>query len=223
MLTAYCADVRYIDDVIAIEGQTWFGRSKDMGDTWIWTNATLSCQRQGEGGPGTRSANTPGGGHGVQLSTGRLVIPKYAGTPFGVSICYSDDHGDTWHASPTFYGELSWTEVEIAELTRKGGADGKTPVLYMTIRNDEFGASYPQGGRQMSTSTDGGLTWSPQENVQVPDPNCKGGIVQWKASVQQKCPPARQRARASGGCKHPSSRSRTPSPMHTLTEDDGIL
>ena len=87
-------------------------------------------------------------------------------TPGGVSICYSDDHGTSWHSSSHGYGGMSWTEIEVAELSRRGGANNKTPVLYMTIRNDAEGP-YPQGVRQMSTSTDSGLTWASQQNVEV--------------------------------------------------------
>jgi hypothetical protein len=60
---------------------------------------TLQCQRPGAR-VGLRAGNSPGNGHGVQLSSGRLVMPMYAGAPAGASICYSDDHGkiDVSHA-----------------------------------------------------------------------------------------------------------------------------
>ena len=93
-------------------------------------------------------------------------MPMYGGYPQGVSICYSDDHGDTWHSSAHAYGGgvPNWTEIEIAELSQRGGVDGETPLLYMTIRNDA-GGPYPDGFRQMSSSTDEGMTWSQQQNV----------------------------------------------------------
>ena len=43
----------------------------------------------------------------------------------------------------------------------------------MTIRHDA-----PPYGRQFSLSDDGGITWSERLEVQVPDPACKGGVVQ---------------------------------------------
>ena len=32
----------------------------------------------------------------MQTSTGRLIVPMYGG---GVTVCYSDTHGATWHAT----------------------------------------------------------------------------------------------------------------------------
>eukprot|EP01052_Picozoa_sp_SAG31_P026644 SAG31_NODE_2431_length_5707_cov_2.157810_10_plen_176_part_00 len=139
---------------------------------------TDQCQRSGKH-PGTFAGNTPGNGHGLQTSTGRLVIPMYGSidTPTdpvgGASICYSDDHGTTWTAAPQSPGTGNFAdEIEIAELNVDKPA-GK-PTLYMTIRND--GA--PGGHRQFSTSTDMGLTWAERLNVDVPDPGCKGGVIQ---------------------------------------------
>jgi hypothetical protein len=65
---------------------------------------TTVCQRPG-GKPGTYAGNSPGNGHGVQLSTGRLVLPMYGGDSFngalaGATICYSDDHGKTCERHP---------------------------------------------------------------------------------------------------------------------------
>lgn len=88
-------------------------------------------------------------------------------------VCVSDDHGITWKAAPQSPGTGNFAdEIEIAELNSDGSA-GK-PTLYMTIRND--GA--PGGHRQFSTSTDMGNTWAERLNVDVPDPGCKGGVIQ---------------------------------------------
>ena len=56
---------------------TWAMSSTDRGSTWSTAaNLTAQCQRAGvyRGVAG----NTPGNGHGVQLSSGRLVIPMCA-------------------------------------------------------------------------------------------------------------------------------------------------
>jgi sialidase-1 len=155
--------------------QTTMGWSDDGGSTWAFKNVTAECQRPGVGA-GTHAGNTPGNGHGVQLSSGRLVIPMYAGTPSGASICYSDDHGATWQAAPTTLGGAAATEIEVAELNPTP-AEGAASTLYMTVRN--AGPKALEGNRQFSLSHDQGLSWSPRQNVQVPDPNCKGGVVQW--------------------------------------------
>eukprot|EP00038_Savillea_parva_P014906 m.12358 g.12358 ORF g.12358 m.12358 type:complete len:569 (-) comp2940_c1_seq1:138-1844(-) len=154
---------------------TTMGWSDDDGVTWAFRNVTSACQRAGLMA-GSRAGNTPGNGHGVQLASGRLVVPMYAGTPAGASICYSDDHGATWQASSMALGGVAAAEIEVAELNPT--TSGDVPALYMTIRNDK--PVRPEGNRQFSLSHDQGLTWSPRENVQVPDPNCKGSVVQWK-------------------------------------------
>ena len=62
---------------------TWETHSTDKGASWTTpTNMTLQCQRPGARA-GLRAANTPGNGHGVQLSSGRLVVPMYGGVPAG--------------------------------------------------------------------------------------------------------------------------------------------
>ena len=89
----------------------------DNGATWTEAkNMTTQCQRPGPK-PGSFAGNTPGNGHGVQLSTGRLVVPMYGGTPAGASICYSDDHGQSWKAAP-FSADTGANadEIEVAEL-----------------------------------------------------------------------------------------------------------
>ena len=82
---------------------------------------------------------------GMQVSTGRLVIPMYAGAPSGATTCYSDDHGKSvsskqvlravlavltslpevksqpsrvpqWHYSTKLLGGVLATEGEITEL-----------------------------------------------------------------------------------------------------------
>lgn len=147
---------------------TWAMSSADRGVSWSdAVNLTGQCQR--EGNFFGRAGNTPGNGHGVQLSSGRLVVPMYAGSPAGASTCFSDDHGTSWTASPFSPNtNANSDEIEIAELN---SGDGKR--LYMTIRHDA-----PPYGRQFSLSADGGVTWGERLEVQVPDPGCKGGVVQ---------------------------------------------
>ncbi|XP_053168256.1 sialidase-3-like [Hemicordylus capensis] len=87
-----------------------------------------------------------GPGHGVQLSSGRLVIPAYTyyihKSCFGhpVTLCtkphslnfYSDDGGRTWVRSPLLEN-LRTTECQVAELT----CEDNSRVLYCSARSPE--------------------------------------------------------------------------------------
>ena len=159
---------------------TWMMKSSDGGVTWtLPTNMTSQCQRPGHVAGTSFSGSTPGDGHAVQLASGRLLVPMYAGHPAGVSMCYSDDHGKSWTATQQYYGDGLWAEVEVAETF----ADTTPPTLYMTIRLDmpHRGGPSAGGGRWFSTSKDAGLTWAPAQPVAVPDPQCKGSVVAWPA------------------------------------------
>ena len=95
--------------------------SADRGKSWSdAVNMTAQCQRVGP--YFGRAGNTPGNGHGVQLSSGRLVVPMYGGSPAGASTCFSDDHGKSWHAAPFSPNTAANSdEIEIAELNDGGG------------------------------------------------------------------------------------------------------
>ena len=158
--------------------------SSDLGLSWSDVrNLTASCMRPGSNPHfnGGRSGDTPADGCGMQVSTGRLVIPMYAGLPSGSSTCYSDDHGRTWHYSTALLGGVLATEGEITELfpaAPNGGvaAASGTPTLYYTIRNDQ-----PHLPRQFATSTDLGDTFGNLTALRdVRDPDCKGGITRWE-------------------------------------------
>jgi len=85
----------------------------------------------------------PGGA--IQTRKGRLIAPvwKY---PFGVFAIYSDDHGKTWHRSDLVPGDIGGDEDQLVEL-----ADSR---ILMDIRQEKG----PH--RWISTSADGGKTWS---------------------------------------------------------------
>jgi sialidase-1 len=138
------------------DGRTW-SKSVDITDTvlnpdWHWVG--------------------PGPGHGIQLRNGRLLIPTWAGVeadvPFGKTqlsyVFYSDDAGKTWKLGGAADRDLS-DECEVVEL-----ADG---TIYMNARSRK-------GKRQraVSTSKDGGKTWSPVKfDERLPEPSCQGSII----------------------------------------------
>ena len=127
--------------------------------TWSTKNVTNECQGgRGSHGPGS---NSPGNGHGIQLSTGELVIPMYGGDvgSYGASLSVSRSHGQHWNATPfsVNVGDVTSArdccdEIEVAELPGTSAA----PVIYMTIRNDfcPNGVECPglQSARQFSVS-----------------------------------------------------------------------
>ncbi|WP_329246906.1 exo-alpha-sialidase [Streptomyces sp. NBC_01478] len=127
--------------------------SDDAGATWSATEDLTPLFATNPYG-WTRDAPIPG--HGIQLSSGRLLMPvmhRAAGTAtdanYGMDMLYSDDHGATWHrGSPLMDATYPVNESRVYERS-----DGSV------VLNGRWGS----GGtryRITSTSTDGGLTWS---------------------------------------------------------------
>ena len=112
-----------------------------------------------------------GPGHGIQLTTGRLLIPcdHRVGTRHPDSFThshalYSDDHGQTWRHSE----ELGPGSDECQAVETQSGK------VYMTSRNPVA------GGRTEAWSTDGGHIWSePAVRRDLPDPVCEASIVRF--------------------------------------------
>ncbi|MFC1596556.1 exo-alpha-sialidase [Planctomycetota bacterium] len=140
-------------------------KSTDDGKTW---SKPVNVS-DGVKDPGWPFAGT-GPGHGIQLKTGRLLIPCWAdSTPscgeVQTSYCfYSDDHGDRWRLGQSLTRNAS-DECDVVELT-----DGR---VYLNARSR-------QGKRQRAYafSSDGGHSWSEVEyDPSQPEPSCDGGLV----------------------------------------------
>ncbi|XP_034971903.1 sialidase-3-like [Zootoca vivipara] len=130
-----------------------------------------------------------GPGHGVQLSSGRLVIPAYAyyihkrlfGHPLECWIkphCftfYSDDGGQSWLRSPLLEALLT-SECQVAELSRSD----KSRVLYCNARslhNYRVGALCTDNGHQfVSPSLCEELCESPH--------GCQGSVVSFSPQLE---------------------------------------
>lgn len=125
-----------------------------------------------------------GPGHGIQLRSGRLLIPAWGDTTPGeftwrpvkwgqVSFSftmYSDDHGLTWKHGRPMYENLT-DECQAVETS-----DGR---VYMTLR-PRRGAPKKRGH---SWSDDGGHSWSLIElDENLPDPYCEGSIIRARQS-----------------------------------------
>jgi sialidase-1 len=132
-------------------------KSTDDGLTW----STPIDITQSATPPGAFD-RAPGPGHGIQLNSGRLVIPGwFDSTATSDQIqssyaFYSDDHGATWKVGQPLTSNAS-DECEAVQL-----ADGR---LYMTGRS-----RLDLKQRAYALSSDGGETWSPVRN----DPSLLG-------------------------------------------------
>lgn len=123
-----------------------------------------------------------GPGHGIQLQSGRLLIPTWSDESPGPATWrpavwgkvqssvafYSDDHGATWQRGKKMTTDAS-DECEAVELT-----DGS---VYMTMRSRQ-----DRKCRAFARSCDGGKTWSDVEyDNSLPEPSCQGSIVRFDA------------------------------------------
>jgi sialidase-1 len=109
----------------------------------------------------------PGPGVGVQLRTGRLVIPGYvdpeARRASHSCVVFSDDHGKTWRRGAPVDGLTD--ESQAVELS-----DG---VLMLNCRSNRG-----KRCRYVARSRDGGETWFEQfDDPSLPEPVCQGSIL----------------------------------------------
>ncbi|XP_040828378.1 sialidase-4 [Ochotona curzoniae] len=153
--------------------------SRDAGLTWggAWD---LTKQAIGDAEQGWATFAV-GPGHGVQLSSGRLLVPAYTyrvdGRECFGHICrtsphafafFSDDHGHTWHCS-SLVPNLRSGECQLAAL---GGG-----LLYCNARS-------PLGHRLQALSTDEGSTFLAGQLVpSLPETarGCQGSILGFPA------------------------------------------
>jgi sialidase-1 len=137
-------------DIIAGTSQgsrtVWVMRSDDDGVTWSTPLEITSSVKQPDW---TWYATGPGVG--IQMTSGRLVIPANhaeAGTAIHRShIVFSDDHGAHWQVGAS--AEAGTNESQVVEL-----GDGR---LMLNMRNHP---PRPENYRLVATSADGGRTLS---------------------------------------------------------------
>lgn len=118
----------------------------------------------------------PGPGHGVQLRSGRLLVPVWmsngggkAHRPSCVSVIYSDDHGKTWERGQVvaIHSDMipNPSEAVAVQLT-----DGR---VMLNIRSES-----PLHRRAVSYSPNGVKDWSPIIFVdQLYEPVCCAGLL----------------------------------------------
>ena len=158
----------YSDD----DGETWsnpFNLNQDVKEEWMSFCGTS---------PGT----------GVQLRSGRLVIPIYYNGDhkrhFSASVVYSDDGGTTWKRgkSPNDGRVFEGREIDSRTLDTEAAATHEATLieradgsLLMLMRNQ-----HPSGKVAATVSTDGGETWSDVFFAQeITEIFCQPNAVPW--------------------------------------------
>jgi sialidase-1 len=121
-------------------------KSTDEGATWSSPVNITSSVGRNELGPGV----------GIQLRSGKLVVPLYDG------VIFSDDHGKNWRAGSKAAGIAD--EAQVVEL-----ADGSLMLNRRSRHN-----------RTVIMSKDDGQTWGePSLDPVLTDPFCQGSIIRY--------------------------------------------
>ena len=155
---------RIIDGTSRGSRTVWVTASGDDGRTWHEPRDVTATAKQADW---TWYATGPG--NGIQLSSGRLLIPcdhiEADTRRYYSHVVYSDDHGETWRLG----GSTSRDQVNeccVAELE-----DGD--VLLNTRNYDRSRRT-----RQVTVSGDGGMTWRDQRHDDtLIEPICQAALV----------------------------------------------
>jgi sialidase-1 len=170
LLTRNPGDVKEADivDGVAAAGRTvWVMKSTDDGATWSKPIEITSSVKK----PDWRWYAT-GPGVGIQLKSGRLVVPcnhSEAGTRISRShIIYSDDRGGTWTL-----GGVAGDHTNESQVIER--ADG---TLLWNMRNARVDPQYYT--RAIAESRDSGLSWSPTgHDPMLIEPICQASLVRY--------------------------------------------
>jgi len=142
--------------------EVWMMKSTDDGATWSKpVNITATTK------PPDWTWYAAGPGCGIQTKSGRLVIPcdhALAGSALYRShVIYSDDHGETWKLGGVIGDKVN--ECQVVEL-----GDGRLMMNLRSYRGKRC--------RAVSTSSDGGLTWTPAaDEPALVEPVCQAAFI----------------------------------------------
>ncbi len=118
-----------------------------------------------------------GPGHGVAMTSGRLVVPVWLSTgtgghahrPSAVSVIVSDDHGQSWMRGPLIVG----TTVETPNPSETIAAELSDGSLLLSIRNESM-----RHRRLVTRSTNGFDGWStPAFHSDLFEPICMASLL----------------------------------------------
>lgn len=149
--------------------------SKDDGKTWSEPVEITSCFEPFRKHYDWNVIAT-GPGHGVQLASGRMVVPIWLAygkngdhAPSAAATIYSDDHGATWQAGDMVFPNtdefINPNETMIA--TKSDGG------VILVCRNHS-----KQNRKLIATSPDGASSWSqPKLDASLWEPICMASIV----------------------------------------------
>lgn len=142
----------------------WITKSDDDGATWL---KPVEITRDVRDPSWTWYATGPG--IGIQLPSGRLVIPcdhRVRGSrALGSHIIYSDDHGKTWKRGGSVTPDCNECQVVLL-------ADGK---LLLNMRS-----YHKKNRRAIAISKDGGLTWSEAKlDEALIEPVCQASLLRY--------------------------------------------
>ncbi len=158
--------------------QVWMTYSDDDGATWVepW-------EITGDVKPPTWSWYATGPGHGIQLQSGRLVVPcdhivfeaYNRQDPYHSHVITSDDHGATWQIG----GSADEGTNESAAFETVDG------WLYLNCRNKHRLA---EGGnyRAVAWSRDGGTSFTPIiHDAALLEPICQAGVCRFTTADKE--------------------------------------
>ncbi len=142
----------------------WISTSDDDGETWTKPREITKDTKKPEW---TWYATGPGVG--IQLKSGRLLIPCDSKSDLGKTreshVIFSDDGGKTWQLGGIVGPHCN--ESQAVEL-----ADGTVLLNMRTYKANNR--------RQIAVSTDGGKTFTqPKEDSALIEPVCQGSILRW--------------------------------------------
>jgi sialidase-1 len=157
----------------------WITRSADDGATWTPPKEITSSVKL----PGWTWYAT-GPGNGIQLKSGRLVIPcdhNTGPTERYSHVIYSDDRGETWKVGGI--AEEKTNESAVVQL-----ASGE---LVLNMRS-----YHGKNRRAVQRSVDDGLTWGPLElDSELTEPVCQASMIRVGKLVLFSNPAATTRTR----------------------------